>query len=518
MKFNVKVLQNSINKEKCLSLSKTVESPNLPAIEKQPKALYVLFFTEIWERFSIYGMKALLVLYMTKELAFNNSHSYGILGAYFSLLYASNILGGYLADSFLGNRQAVFIGSFFIILGHLTLSLPLDFENAPFFYGLAFLIVGTGFFKPNVSSFLGQFYHKNDARRDGGFTIFYMGINVGGLLGPLLCGTIGEVYGWHYGFGIAAIGMVAGAFIFYRGEKHFGDKGLPPFPKELNRPIIWGLSLRSSIILGAFLFVPLIVYIIQHHEYMGGFFSIAGPIVLAFISFIAFRSPPEERKCILTLAVMFVFYGCFLVVVDQSFGSLLLFTEHNVDRNAFGTTIPTTWFLSLNPIFIIAFGPFIAGLWLKLGQYKLEPSTPWKFAYGFILLALGSYLFLIGIDNHADGYVNLWWLVAGTAVMTLSELFIAPVSLSMITRLSPAKFTSLLMGAYFFASGFAEFIAQNIAQAMGTPDDIDPKVDIMTSLAGFENILTFVTQLAVITAIAAFIVIPIVRGVFKRHA
>lgn len=493
-------------------------SPAIPPMEKQPKALYVLFFTEIWERFSLYGMKALLVLYMTKELAFSGSNSYGILGAYFSLLYASNILGGYLADSFLGNRQAVFIGSFFIILGHVTLSLPLEFENASFFYGLAFLVVGTGFFKPNVSSFLGQFYHRNDARRDGGFTIFYMGINVGALLGPLLCGTIGELYGWHYGFGIAAIGMVVGAFVFYRGTEFFGDKGLPPFPKELRRPIVWGLSLRSCIILGALLFVPLIVYIIQHHEYMGGFFSISGPIVLGVIALISFRSSPEDRKCILTLSTMIVFYGCFMIVVEQSFGSLLLFTEHNVDRNAFGMTIPTTWFLSLNPIFIIAFGPFIASLWLKLGQYKLEPSTPWKFVYGFILLALGFYLFLVGITDHTDGYVNLWWLVAGTAVMTISELFIAPVGLSMVTRLAPVKFTGLMMGTYFFTAGFAEFVAQKIAQALGTPDEIDPKTDIMTSLVGFENILTFVTQLAVVTTIAALLVIPLVRGVFKRHA
>ncbi len=497
-----------------LSVTPTQTPPVIP-IEKQPKALYILFFAELWERFSYYGMRALLILYMTKELVFSSHNSYGILGAYIALMYASNVLGGYLADSFLGNRRAVLIGSVFIILGHLTLTLPLG--EISFFYGLAFLVVGTGFFKPNVSSFLGQFYHKDDPRRDAGFTIFYMGINIGGLLAPLICGTVGEVYGWHYGFGIAAIGMVAGALVFYGGKKHYGDIGLPPFPEELKRPILLGLCLSKIIIIGALLFVPLVVYILQNHEYMGGFLTVSGTVVFVIVSVVAFKSPLEERKCIFTLMLMFIFVACFFAIFEQMGGSLLLFAERNIDREMFGLTMPATWSQSINPIFIILFSPLLSIIWTKLGQHNLEPMTPFKFLLGFLISSLGFYLFVEGIHSHNNGLVNIWWLITGTACFTIGELFISPVGLSMVTKLAPAKFTSLLMGVFFFSIGFAAFLAQKIAQIFGAPEGIDTQSDIMASLAGFENIFTFISQFALASAIGVLVITPIIYGVFKRH-
>lgn len=491
-------------------------TPEEFAIEKQPKALYVLFFAELWERFSFYGMRALLVLYMTKELVFSEHNSYGILGAYGALVYGSNILGGYLADNFLGNRRAIVIGSFFIILGHITLALPL--EEHSFFYGLAFLVVGTGFFKPNVSSFLGQFYHKDDSRRDGGFTIFYMGINVGALFAPLICGTVGELYGWHYGFGLAAIGMFVGAIVFYGGYKHFGRIGLPPFPEELERPILLGLSLSKVIILGALLFVPLVVFMIQNHHNMGSFLSISSLVVFVIISVVAFKSSLEERKCIFTLLLMFVFVTSFFAIFEQLGGSLLLFTEHNINREFFGMTIPASWSQSLNPVFIILLSPFVASAWSKLGQYNLEPMTPFKFLLGFLVSGFGFYLFVLGIQSHTDGFVNVFWLVAGTACFTLGELFISPVGLSMVTRLAPPRIANLMMGAFFFSFAFSHFLAQKIAQVFGAPEGVDAKSDIMASLAGFESIFTFVSQFAFVSAGAVLIVVPLIYGVFKRHA
>ncbi len=490
--------------------------PENLAIEKQPKALYVLFFAELWERFSFYGMRALLVLYMTKELVFSDHNSYGILGSYGALVYGSNILGGYLADNFLGNRRAIIIGSFFIILGHITLALPLGEHS--FFYGLAFLVVGTGFFKPNVSSFLGQFYHKNDSRRDGGFTIFYMGINVGALFAPLVCGTVGELYGWHYGFGLAAIGMFAGAIVFYGGYKHFGRIGLPPFPQELKRPILLGLSLSKIIVLGSLLFVPLVVFMIRNHHNMGSFLTIAGVIVFIVISTVAFKSSLEERKCIFTLLLMFVFVASFFAIFEQLGGSLLLFTEHNINREFLGMTVPASWSQSLNPVFIILFSPLVASFWSKLGQHKLEPLTPFKFLVGFLISGFGFYLFVLGIQSHVDGFVHIMWLVAGTACFTLGEIFISPVGLSMVTRLAPARLGSLMMGTFFFSHAFSHFLAQKIAQVFGAPEGVDTKSDIMASLAGFESIFTFVSQFAFASAGAVLIAIPLIYSVFKRHA
>ncbi len=494
-------------------MASTIEP--LDTTEKQPKALYILFFAELWERFSFYGMKALLILYMIKELAFGTEASYGILGAYGALLYASNILGGFLADNFLGNRRAVMYGSAFIIAGHLSLALP--FAESSFYYGLALLVVGTGFFKPNISSFLGLFYKKNDHRRDSGFTIFYMGINIGGLLAPLVCGTIADIYGWHYGFGIAALGMVFGAIAFYGGSKSFENIGLPPCQDALDRPILLGLSMSKLIFIGASFFVFLVVTIIQNHEYMGGFMAIASLAVLTFMLFIAFRSPLEERKCILTLLAMFFFMTCFISIWEQIGGSILLFTEASIDRQVFGYTVPASWSQSLNPLFIILMSPFVSSIWKKTSKAGKNISTPIKFSIGFLFCALGFYAFVLGIQSHQDGVVALKWLLLGVAGFSLGELFISPVGLSTVTKLAPAKQAGLLMGVFFFSFGLASFLAQWIAQFFGTPNTSGETTDIMAQLQGFENIFTFVAQFSLVSAVLALLITPLVSNVFKRH-
>lgn len=256
---------------------------------------------------------------------------------------------------------------------------------------------------------------------------------------------------------------------------------------------------------------------IQNHDNMGSFLTVAGLIVFIIISTVAFRSTPEERKCIFTLLLMFVFSSCFFSIFEQLGGSLLLFTEYNVDREMFGMTLPSTWSQSLNPVFIIILSPLLASFWSKMGQRNLEPMAPFKFFIGFIVSGVGFYFFLLGIQSHTEGLVNMWWLVAGTAFFTLGELFVSPVGLSMVTRLAPARLGSLLMGAYFFSTGFSHYIAQKIAQVFGAPEGVDTKTDIMASLAGFEGIFTFVSQFAFASAAAVLIAIPLIYGVFKRH-
>ena len=505
-------------------------------LTKQPKALYFLFFAELWERFSFYGMRALLVLFMTRELNFLDARAYGIFGAYGALVYGSNVVGGYLADNFLGNRRAILIGSLIIAAGHMTLAMPFD---GSLYYGLAFLIVGTGFFKANVSSFLGQFYKKDDPRRDGGFTIFYMGINIGGLLAPLVCGTIGEVYGWHYGFGIAGIGMLLGAAVFLKGEKYYENKGLPPAPEALDRPLISILSINHIIILGALLVIPLAALTIQNYEILGNFLSLAGFSAFLYISYLAFKSTPDERKCIFTLLMMYVFVASFFAIFEQLGGSLNLFTERNIDRvftlpdwivalvrlfsndptNVSSVFImPTTWSQMMNPFFIILLSPFVSQLWIWLGRRGLEPQTPIKMCAGILVTALGFYIFIIGIRNpDTHGMVSIAWLIFGFFFFTLGELFVSPVSLSMVTKLAPARFVSLMMGAYFFATAFAHQMAAKIAQIFAAPEGVQASSDKFASLAAFENTFIFVTKFAVVVGCVMVVTYPFVRKTFKRH-
>ena len=215
---------------------------------------------------------------------------------------------------------------------------------------------------------------------------------------------------------------------------------------------------------------------------------------------------------------MFVFVACFFSIFEQLGGSLLLFTEHNINREFLGMTIPASWSQSLNPVFIVLFSPLVASVWSKLGQHNLEPMTPFKFLFGFLISGFGFYLFILGIQSHIDGFVNILWLVAGTACFTLGELFISPVGLSMVTKLAPARIGSLMMGTYFFSHAFSHFLAQKIAQVFGAPEGVDAKLDIMASLAGFESIFTFVSQFAFVSAGAVLIVVPLLYNVFKRHA
>ena len=496
------------------SSSMSTNSPTV-TIEKQPRALYILFFAEMWERFSFYGMHALLALYMTKELMYERGATYGVIGAYGALVYGSSVLGGYLSDNFLGNRRSVMVGSLLIITGHITLALP--FAES-FYYGLAFLVVGTGFFKPNISSFLGRFYHKDDPRRDSGFTIFYMGINVGGMMAPLICGTIGEAYGYHYGFGVAAIGMMLGAVVFQKGAKDFGEFGHPPDKDSIDKPIVLGLSLSKLITIGAFVLVPLTAFMIQHHDRMGDLLTLTGVLTFGSLSYLAMKSDAEERKCMFTLMLMFVLVACFFAIFKQLGGSILLFMENNIDREVAGFLIPASWSQSLNPVFIITFAPIVSAVWLKLGRRKIEPITPVKFVFGFAVSAIGFYLFVLGIQNANDqGLVSLWWLVAGFGFFTLGEIFISPVGLSMVTKLAPKQFAGLLMGSYFLALSFANFIAQKIAQIFGAPEGVDVQADKFASLEAFNTLFMFVTKFALASMVVALIIVPIVRKVFKRH-
>ena len=393
---------------------------------KHPKGLYLLFTVEMWERFSYYGMRALLVLYMIKALQFSTEKAGSIYGWYTGLVYFTPLIGGYLADRYFGQRMCIMIGGIFIAMGHFTLAVP---YMPCFFAALGLLIIGNGFFKPNISTVVGLLYEENDPRRDGGFTIFYMGINLGAFFSPLVCGTLGEKIGWHYGFAAAGVGMVTGLlFYLFAQNRYLGNKGLRIADVRRTQ------SQQNS---------PL-------------------------------TQVEKERIAVIFILSFFVIF--FWATFEQAGSSLTLFADRSTNRVLpwIHWVFPTSYFQAVNPLLIIVFAPLFSRLWLYLAKRKLEPSVPIKFFLGLILVGLG-FLFMIAAAYlfERTGPVGVFWLLAVYLFHTLGELCISPVGLSMVTKLSPAKFTSLLMGTWFLANFTANLVGGLFA---GNYDAMDHKL------------------------------------------
>ena len=452
-----------------------------------PTGLFVLFFVEMWERFSFYGMRALLVFYMVKELLYADSEAYAIYGAYGSLVYATPIIGGLLADRLLGYRRAIVLGGVLMTLGHFAMAI----EHEVFFYGaLGLLILGNGFFKPNISSLVGKLYEEGDERRDGGFTIFYMGINLGALLAPLTCGIIGEVYGWHWGFGLAGVGMLVGLVLFLAMQGVLGEEGLPPDSDRLHGRLVPGVSRELAVWLGSLAALPLVmallvpglgaklgewladvsfvpsmlIEVLRSQELAGLLLIGFGVVVLGGLLALALRSPKVERQRMFVVLVLIFFSMMFWAFFEQAGSSISMFTDRNVDRTLLGWEIPASTFQSVNPAYIILLAPVFAHLWTWLRRRNLEPSVPVKFALGIMQLGLGFGAFVLGAQVAGSGaMVPLAFLLVGYLLHTTGELCLSPVGLSMVTKLAPAKIVGLVMGAWFLSSSFAHYLAGIIA-------------------------------------------------------
>ncbi|HED10063.1 MAG TPA: MFS transporter [Caldithrix abyssi] len=425
--------------------------------KNHPRGLVTVFMTEIWERFSYYGMRALLIMYMTKHLIFADEKAYGVYGAYTALVYATPLLGGYLADKILGPRKAVLMGAFIMMLGHFTMAV-----ESLFYPALALLVVGNGLFKPNMGPILGRLYGENDPRRDGGFTIFYTAVNIGAWISPLACGYVGEVYGWHYGFGLAGVGMAIGFVIFQRNQKIFGDMGLAP--ESSLKPFFLGLNKIHLTFIGALLIVPLFMLLLNQNAWMSSLLGIAGVIVLVVVGYTAVKSGQVERDRLIVAMVLTVYSVLFWSFFFQGGSSLTLFADRNIDRNLFGWTVKASMLESVNPMFIILLsGPFSA-MWVRLSKINKEPSTPMKFVWGTLLLGVGFGIFALGRMFAVNGLIPFAFLILGYLVYTMGELSISPVGLSMITKLSPDKIVGFMMGVWFLSAAFANHIAAFIAK------------------------------------------------------
>jgi proton-dependent oligopeptide transporter, POT family len=443
-----------------------------------PRALFALFMVELWERFSYYGMRALLVLYMASELirggfGFADAKAYGIYAAYGALVYLTPIIGGYFADKMMGFRKAILWGSILMAAGQFTLFLNDQFT---FYIGLALLVVGNGFFKPNISSMIGKFYKTGDARRDGAFSIFYMGINIGAFLTPLTCGAIGEIEGWKYGFLAAGIGMVVGLLIFmWAKAKGWLETNVDEAGQEMTsyRPIgleptevqnVAGINGKWVPYLATVVLVAASWLLIKNDGIVDIILALIGTSVIVYMLVLSGKYERFQQQRIWVILLLLFFTTVFWTFFELAGSALNLFTDRNVNKTMLGTELTTTFFQSINPLFIMIFAPIFSWLWIKLGQSGREPSAPYKFGTGLVLLGLGFLVLNVGKGLAIAGLVPAIFLILLYMLHTLGELTISPVGLSLVTKLAPSHIVGFLMGIWFLSSSIAHQAGKYVAQ------------------------------------------------------
>ncbi|MFC2125865.1 peptide MFS transporter [Bacteroidota bacterium] len=449
--------------------NKSSEPSIEPSIWGHPKGLFYLFFAELWERFSFYGMRALLTLYMVNKvfesLATRDATSAAIYASYGSLVYAFAVMGGKIADTMLGFRRSIILGGILMAIGQFVLAFH-ENENAVFFMGLAFIIVGNGFFKPNISSFVGTLYPPNDKRKDSGFTIFYMGINIGGFIAPLICGWLAREYGWGWGFSSAGFGMILGLLVFYSGGKNgiFGDKGLPPDENRLNNRVM-GLKIKTIIPLSALILVPIIALSISLYNPISGgesiigdsnlvnlLFQIFGILIAIYLVYILWSCTVDERKKLIVALFLTVFMTIFWGFGELSGSIITLFADRNVNLGFINAAQSN----AIWPLFVIILALPVSYLWTIMSKHKINPYTPYKFVIGMTFMGI-AFMVLSMSKGFADqhGNVSILFLFALYLLITIGELFMSPVGLSKITDLSPGRYMAFMMGVWFLSSAYA---------------------------------------------------------------
>jgi POT family proton-dependent oligopeptide transporter len=440
-----------------------------PEFVGHPRGLYVLFFAEMWERFSYYGMRALLILYLTQHWLYSDGSANLIYGAYTSLVYITPVLGGYLADRYLGQRKAVLFGAVLLTCGHFLMAFEgSGGQNDPtinvFWLALAFIIVGSGFLKANISVIVGQLYPRTDVRRDGAYTIFYMGINVGAAIGTILAGYLGQTYGWKYGFGAAGVGMLLGLVVFIVFRPLLQGRGEAPDPARLMRAVFAGIRLEWLLYLIGVAAVGGIWVLIQYQGFYGWLLLIMGALLLLYVLIEAFRLEPQARDRIFAILFLIALQPLFWGLFEQAGGSLNLFTDRYIDRAG----VPASLFQSINPIYIILLAPLFAWLWTAMGRRGIEPSAPVKFGLALIQLGFGFLVLNWGAAYAGiDGRIPVLFLFLIYLFHTTGELCLSPVGLSAMNRLAPRHMASLIMGAWFFATAGGNFVAGKIGEATG---------------------------------------------------
>jgi POT family proton-dependent oligopeptide transporter len=594
------------------SLTATAEElANQPQLFGHPKGLYVCFATELWERFSFYGMKYLLLLYLTKYHLFTDTMGLDVLGSYAGLVYALPLIGGMIADRYLGMRKSVLFGGMMLVLGHLLMAveghqalnyaagttLLEDLRLASgevlaagtvlseaitirdtaalnvFYFALALIVMGVGYLKPNISTIVGRLYARDDPRRDSGFTIFYMGINVGSFIATLFCGWLGETYGWGYGFGAAGIGMLIGLVTFTYGQKYLLGLAESPDPEKLKKSVAGPINTEWSIYLASLLVLPVIWWLVQHEHvvllsqnilliisivglilysmvhrkgasnntvaytiagvavaaacyavlvnlhFLPGSEALAenilyGAIVLiiAFViyGFMTHNSPEFGRTVVLMVLILSTVV--FWALFEQSAGSMTLFADRVVDRSLGSTTFTASQFGSLNAGFIMLLAIPFAALWTWLAKKDLEPTTPVKFALGIIQAGLGFGALVLGsqFPNEA-GQVAMIWLILAYLLHTTGELCLSPVGLSAVTKLSIQNVVGVSMGTWFLATALSETVATRIGRMAAIPTEAGETADIAGALATYTQLFEFLMWLGLGVGLFMLLISPVLK-------
>ena len=436
-----------------------------------PRGLATLFFTEMWERFSYYGMRALLILFMTAAVTGDNpgmgltdGSAAAIYGLYTSLVYLLSLPGGWVADKLWGQQKAVFVGGSIIALGHFTMAIPTD---KAFFVGLIFIVIGTGLLKPNVSTIVGELYPDGGAERDAGFSVYYMGINLGAFLGPLLVGYFGEGINWHYGFSLAGFGMILGLIQYKMGTKYLGDAGTFK-PTESQEAVaaksrkfylISGLSMAAIVLFGYLVSSGVLdLTLVDIAGGLGSSILVIIAVFFIYLIFFAGHNSGEKKKLILILW-LFVLVAIFWAGFEQAGSSLNLFADRMADRTFGGWEMPASWLQSVNSTFIIIFAPMFGSLWITLARIKKHPSFLFKAALGLIALSAGFFVIAWGAANATPGNVGITFLIVTYFLHTVGELCISPVGMSAVTKLAPTGRVGQMMGVWFVATALGNLIA-----------------------------------------------------------
>lgn len=554
-----------------------------------PRGLLILFLTEMWERFSYYGMRALLIIYLTQHFLFTDDRSAVIYGAYAALVYVMTIIGGTLADRYLGARKAVTFGACLLVLGHfgmafegngsqelidiggteyqltlngrggdaspiivaadgttsmvsyaaegsskrlliadaLKMDLPAEVDlttasrrivtEAPYetilYLSLALIIAGVGFLKANISTIVGSLYGEGDPRRDSGFTIFYMGINLGAFLSSILCGYLGIAYGWKYGFGLAGIGMVLGLVIFLRFNSWLEGKAEPPNPARLKEKVFGFISVELACYLSGLLIIAVAMFFVMNPDGFGDILGPLGVMMLAWLLYYAFVKCAGVERDRMLAAVYFVLAQIpFWALFEQAGSSLNLFTDRLVERSLFGWSVPAPVFQSLNAGYIFVFAPLVAWLWIALAKRKLNPSTPVKFAVGVLFAGLGFLALVAGMKSSGvSGLTPVIFIFLIYWIHTMGELLVSPVGLSAVTKMAPARVVGMTMGAWFLYSGLSNFLAGVIARSTGAETIGGQLTDVAAAKAGYIEVYTNVGYVAIGVSVVMLLISPLIK-------